>query len=201
MLEEDPYNDISIKIKRWYRAELEHARDTGECPVSLFCYLIFLRSLLPSDTQDIEGMNNILQRLNKLATNYGMAGASDTLCLRKSDRVSAAECASRHAKAVAYLQDNRYRFLPICDDATIPAPPCEYSRVVTVPEEERQIGVIRYAMSIMRLVSCKPASRTSFKGTAYCYAFQFTKRPSRSAFLALWSYRYTLIVQGYTNRV
>ena len=82
------YNDFEIKLKHAFADELNQAAASGTCPSTLFSFMRLVRSKLPSETQDIEGMNSVLQRMAKLAPNLQMAMASDRLGIKTGDRIT-----------------------------------------------------------------------------------------------------------------
>ena len=63
----DPYMDFSIKFVALFLWELQQIASTGFCPIRLFVWLLVLRSQMPADTQDVEGMNSVLQWMTKCA--------------------------------------------------------------------------------------------------------------------------------------
>ena len=67
VVDTDPYMDFTRKFLAMFDADLQNVADTGLCPLALFVFVLVLRSQLPSDTQDIEGMNSILQWMTKVA--------------------------------------------------------------------------------------------------------------------------------------
>ena len=76
---DDPYMDFAWKFVSCFRQELAQVASTGVCPLSLFLFILILRSQMPSDTQDVEGMNSILQWMTKIAPTIKKALVNTTV--------------------------------------------------------------------------------------------------------------------------
>ncbi|CAK0906513.1 unnamed protein product, partial [Prorocentrum cordatum] len=120
-----PYSDLAIKYKRLFGREFQKAREDGDCPRRLYNALVLLRSKLPLDNQDLEGMNSILQQMAKLAPRLKLPMATARMVIKKSPDITAQECASMHTAATASqaLPEQAFRFLPITSDQLLPEPP------------------------------------------------------------------------------
>ena len=60
-------DDFTLKTKRMFAVELEQMAQTGICPIGLYVHILIFRACLPTDMQDIEGRNSVLQRLASAA--------------------------------------------------------------------------------------------------------------------------------------
>ena len=66
-----PQDDFAIKIKRLFRPQWEEMRATGKCHNLLYCFMLLVWGQAPSDTQDVEGMNFVLQGIATVAPRLG----------------------------------------------------------------------------------------------------------------------------------
>ena len=58
---QSPFSDVPIKMKHLYPRELEEAHATGTCPFNLYLFVLILRARLPCESQEVEGVNSVLQ--------------------------------------------------------------------------------------------------------------------------------------------
>ena len=183
------YMDFSLKMVQVYRAELLVCANTGLCPHALYVYMIMVRRELGSNTQDIEGMNSLLQRMTALAPNCRMATASDRMQIKKGEVISAEECVGLHTAVVEQQRSHEYmhRFSPVTEQqlalvpAEHPAPPSRSSA--------EKLRAVLYARSLF--LACggfEIAGRTTKKGAAFVYEFL------GEAFLASWTLGRTLML-------
>ena len=93
----DPYNDITIKIKQQFPDELEAAANTGKCPLDLCVCILLWRSTLSGQTQDIEGMNSVLQAATARAPTVSASTINNRMSIKHSDTISVSECVALDA--------------------------------------------------------------------------------------------------------
>jgi hypothetical protein len=105
---ERTYSDITVKLRGFFLDEFREVCSTGKCPPRLFGALLVLRSKLPHNTQDIEGMNSILQIMHRVAPRLGLACANARMAMKIGDPISAEECVDLHKQVLQDItsQDN-----------------------------------------------------------------------------------------------
>ena len=59
--------DAGWEIRQWFSRELEAVRDSGRCSADFLDFLCLFRAGLCLDTQEVEGMNSVIQRMCKVA--------------------------------------------------------------------------------------------------------------------------------------
>ena len=145
------FSDLTVKWVGHFELQLERARDEGTCAPDLFSATLMLRAALPVDTQEIEGMNSILQTMASRATTMRIPLASDRMQVKKSQKLSVEECLECHEDVVAFVAspENLGRFEEGPPDA-VPAP----ARAPECPHKKGALVVLaaRYALSIHRTV-------------------------------------------------
>eukprot|EP00959_Pyramimonas_sp_CCMP1952_P074928 1565791-Pyramimonas_sp.AAC.1 len=97
---------------------------TGECSERLYAWLLVVRSRLPHDTQDVEGMNSVLQRMCDIAPNMHIPLASDRMRIKMGARISAEEAVELHPAIMDTLRSLKYvqRFASMPAILAAPAP-------------------------------------------------------------------------------
>jgi hypothetical protein len=105
---ERTYSDITVKLRGFFMDEFREVCSTGKCPPRLFGALLVLRSKLPHNTQDIEGVNSILQIMHRVAPRLGLACANARMAMKIGDPISAEECVDLHKQVLQDItsQDN-----------------------------------------------------------------------------------------------
>ena len=91
-------------------------RATGNCPNSLYCFMLMVRGQARSDTQDVEGMNFVWQGIAKVAPRLMHPGANARMVMNFGDpKVDADVCAAMHYRIVEYpqTQQNAMKFVPL----------------------------------------------------------------------------------------
>jgi hypothetical protein len=112
---DNPYSDITLKVKAGFRRQLEFVIESGgRVPLSLYTFLLGYRSHLPMDTQDIEGRASYLQEMARRAPFLQLAMASDRLSIKLGMEVTVEECVNTNSEALAMLSSDRWqtRFVP-----------------------------------------------------------------------------------------
>ena len=80
------------------------------------------RSGLAFDTQEVEGMNNILQEMSKRAGFLHLALASARMSIKKGDTIEASACAAFHKETMTEMSSYRQAHRFIGTVACGPAP-------------------------------------------------------------------------------
>ena len=133
---------LPYKIRTVFAHELKYLAETGKFPPKLYAFMLVVRSLLTLDTQEIEGMNSIVQQMCRSAPHMQVMRASDRLALKKGDLITAQECCDMHGAIIKYMNTDDFmnRFAPLSTVGTPaqhPDPPswCEHSElsVAAVP--------------------------------------------------------------------
>ncbi|CAK0876362.1 unnamed protein product, partial [Prorocentrum cordatum] len=119
---EDGFSDVAVKTREIFKEEFRIMRDTGTCPASLAQWIALLRSNATVTTQEIEGMNSVIQAIGKAAPFIHLPLVAARIGLKKGDALSAEECVARHAEARLFqgAEENNNRFanaLPVADVA------------------------------------------------------------------------------------
>ena len=69
--------DFASKVRVLFSFELNEAAREGRCPLNLFTYMLGVRKVLPTNTQDVEGLNSTIQKIAREAPNLHLNMASD----------------------------------------------------------------------------------------------------------------------------
>ena len=90
------HQDIALKIKHEFAAELERCAGSGEgeCPMDLFIFILMWRAFLSGHTQDIEGLHSVLQAATSRAPAMKFPTANNRLTIKCSDPITPDECCS-----------------------------------------------------------------------------------------------------------
>ena len=114
------YCDVPFKLRKLFASEIAVVRATGKVPHNLFGFLLLLRSMIPVDTQDIEGMNSVLQTICRQAPFIHMSLACARMSIKFGQDISVRECTDMHAVVVEYMHTdewiNRHADLGIVED-------------------------------------------------------------------------------------
>eukprot|EP00959_Pyramimonas_sp_CCMP1952_P295781 6186711-Pyramimonas_sp.AAC.1 len=104
-------------MKRLFTEELDIVVETGKCPLNLYQFMILVRAATPFETQEVEGMANVLQHMCPPAPGLRIHLASARMALKKGDAISVIECVDFHGAANKALQDEEHllRFAPLGD--------------------------------------------------------------------------------------
>eukprot|EP00959_Pyramimonas_sp_CCMP1952_P129643 2711272-Pyramimonas_sp.AAC.1 len=89
---EEMHGDLSLKAKAMFRDAWETMRDTGTCRADLYAWLLILRSRMPFDTQEVEGMNSVIQIMTRIAPSMRLPLTSHRVRIKKGDPISVEEC-------------------------------------------------------------------------------------------------------------
>lgn len=145
-------SDITIKCKKVFLKELEDCKAAGTCPIKLYVFLLQWRSQLPFDTQEVEGMNNVLQEMTRRAGHLQLALASARMCLKKGPEVAARTCLALDQEVKKVMASSEYatKFLTV---NAVGKPPL----AAPVLDEISRDPAFRYAKGFM------PAIREKFK--------------------------------------
>ena len=108
------------KLKALFGPEIEHARCTGElCPV-LFQLIRVMGRVWNTDVQEIEGCNNTIQHISKLAPSMSWMLLSERMMTKKliallptraAKTENSAECELRHTKAATIVRSEKDRWM------------------------------------------------------------------------------------------
>ena len=106
---------IAIKYKKLFANEFVHCKEVGTCSVKLCVFLLQWRSQLPFDTQEVEGMNNVLQEMTRRAGHLHLALASARMCLKKGPELCARTCVFFDPEVQKIMESQSYasKFLPV----------------------------------------------------------------------------------------
>ena len=92
-------------------------RDTGgHCTPRLYGTMLQVRALLPLETQDIEGINNTIQTMMRMAPNQHEALCSDRLQVKRDHKyTTVADCCELHEQVVHHMttKEHANRMVPI----------------------------------------------------------------------------------------
>jgi hypothetical protein len=95
-----PLSDITLKLRSFFRAAFEDMSEHGVCSADLFGTLLLMRSRMPFTTQDIEGMNSVLQIMVRAMPNLRQWMASDRLELKLGEHITPDECVGLHRRVL-----------------------------------------------------------------------------------------------------
>ena len=111
-LDTSPYMDFASKVRVLFSVELNEAAREGRCPLNLFTYMLGVRKVLPTNTQDVEGLNSTIQKMAREAPNLHLNMASDRSQLKRGRPISADVCASidHRVKEAQQHSDYVHRF-------------------------------------------------------------------------------------------
>ncbi|CAK0813601.1 unnamed protein product, partial [Prorocentrum cordatum] len=120
--------DLALKVRDIFLYDWATMQISGECSPRLYAWLLVLRSKLPHDTQDVEGMNSVLQRMCSIAPRMKLPLASDRMRAKMGDPIAPEECVQLHAAVLDHMASEAYagRFAelpPLGDHAAPIAPP------------------------------------------------------------------------------
>ena len=108
-------SDITITIHGLFLDDMEYSATTGQMTAALAVVLLIWRSQLPFDTQSVEGMNSVLQRMGILGPRTGVGLASDRVDLIFGAPIDARECVDLHDETMEYLHrpETAHRYVQI----------------------------------------------------------------------------------------
>ena len=118
-----PFSDVAWKTRELFAADVEMVANSGRCPARLYSFLVAWRAQCPFDTQEVEGMNNILQEMSKRAGHLHLGLASARMTIKKSDPIDAASCCLDHERILHDMSTERHatKFLVV---PSLPPPEC-----------------------------------------------------------------------------
>ena len=102
------HDDSTWKLRELFGNEFEVCRNTGQCPHSLYGFLLIFQASLPDNAQDSEGMNSVLQILVNRARNTRLPGADAVMSLKFGEKVSAPQCASQDSEVSRVMATDDY---------------------------------------------------------------------------------------------
>ena len=104
-----------MKVRDLFLAEWQHVASDGTVPLKLYIFILLLRSEAPTDMQEVEGMNSVLQLMSKRAPTLQVALASARMQLKKGDAINATECAELNESVKQHMASSDYlhRHLPL----------------------------------------------------------------------------------------
>lgn len=145
-----PFSDVPEKTKVLFHGELQEAAATGRCPLKLYTFALLMRARLPCETQEVEGMNSVLQKISDAAPNARFPVVSDRLRNRYGcGDISAEECVAMHQLVLQRCTSTQHaqRFLsgsaaaalvPVPRGDWIPPPaPVTLLPLPAIPEESQ----------------------------------------------------------------
>ena len=96
-------SDLGLKLKINYYADFRYGAETGKCSRALWAVMLVVRSMLPNDTQEIEGANSIITLMCKRAPGMHLPLVNARLSLKKGPSVVPEQCASYHRAVIALM--------------------------------------------------------------------------------------------------
>ena len=101
--------DVTLKIRNLFRDDFSATvASGGVISAKLYSFLLLLRAKLPWDSQEVEGLNSVVQRIGDHAPNISIALASDRLRNKMAQRApTPEECAAMH-RAVLETRDSKF---------------------------------------------------------------------------------------------
>lgn len=107
-----PHTDIGLKAREIFRDDLQQTARDGTVSKRLYGWVLILRSLLPHDTQDIEGANSILVAMSKAAPQLQIGLASARMSVKLGTCIGLHECCELHDAVMEHMgtqgYDNRF---------------------------------------------------------------------------------------------
>ncbi len=107
-----PHTDVGLKAREIFRSDLQQTARDGSVSRRLYSWVLVFRSLLPHDTQDIEGANSILVAMSKAAPKLGIGLASARMSMKLGTRIRVEECCELYEAVVEHMgrknYDNRF---------------------------------------------------------------------------------------------
>ena len=184
-------SDFAVKLKAVFRLELELIIATGgTCPRLLWIFMLLVRAQLPLDSQEIEGMHSILQRMAKAAPHMGQALASDRLGIKKGDVISPEECVAVHAEVMRRLSTDAHldRFAELALVDLTPEPPDDTYKLLC-PHKATSLRALATAMS----TGCVKTLGLDLE-CSFAIGYGMPSATERRACLVGWSYYSTMYV-------
>ena len=83
-------------------------RDTGRCPGRLFAAVLRIRCQMEFDTQDVEGLNSVIQVMTKAAPAWKQSLHSDRLRVKFGDGIATTEICDLHHQVVRCQKTMEY---------------------------------------------------------------------------------------------
>jgi len=159
------HSDISLKAKRLYHADFAYAKDFKVLTPELWGFLIGLRAMMVTDTQFIEGLNNVIQLMCRLAPNMHIGLVNSRLTIKQNPPVFAQDLVDMHGAVVQYVgsADHLERHIPVA------IPPAFVHRAFRLCKHklmEELVDVVHVA---------KPAGTLIQLGAQYVYGVSFTR--------------------------
>jgi len=96
-------SDLALKAKRMWYGDFKNTSESGKLGPELYGFLIGLRAMMVSDTQFIEGINNVIQAMCKLAPNMHLPLVNARLSLKQNPVILATELVELHTAIVEQM--------------------------------------------------------------------------------------------------
>jgi hypothetical protein len=169
--------DIAVKIRVVLQEDFVHAAETGRLTDDLHTFLVQLRLLLPIDTQNLEGVNSLLQVMATRSARMRIPLLNARLSIKKNRSPSAQECANLDGAVSVVLNSDvtKYRFSPI-PTPTTPLPDPLAS--ATAPCEHRAFTMLYKSVSL-----AAQFGRNHEAGAQYAYSVRYADGVFGRAFM------------------
>jgi len=107
-LQSDPFDGFTFKAREAFKAELQVLAATGRCPTALYNFCLAVRAGLADNTQDVEGLNSILQALVTRGRRTEQASADARMALRVGDELEASALSDMHGRTCAHIDTDAH---------------------------------------------------------------------------------------------
>ena len=103
-----PHTDVGLKAREVFRSDFQQMARDGSVSRRLYSWVLVLRSLLPHDTQDIEGANSILVAMSKAAPQLKIGLASARMSVKLGTRIRVEECCELYEAVLQHMGTEKY---------------------------------------------------------------------------------------------
>ena len=211
---------MPYKVREIFDAELQVVADTGRCPPILYLFLLLWRARLPCETQEVEGLNSIIQFMTQsaprpllfLASYFTLKMAAiqtktitmitipgsklalitDRLRNKVGDNMTADEASSIHTFVLAHMTSPSYLYRFLAPDKS-GVPPEEEPPSLSESSEDkikRWALARRFERSLLLQIQVEPKLRLR-----YVWSFSSLKEMREvQAFLMCWPFNKGMFV-------